>query len=228
MENEKTSVNNDEIVYYSARASYGVFAKNLKSPRNIYKSFSPLSSNQKVSFCNTIMIPFIKTESSIESNKADISIKSDTLTDEYKNVAAEKPITKILVENETDRMDEITNDGLEHKIIENKERKDSLEINPFFLGGQCCLDLIPKDEPEVEMRKINRLLNLNQNEMDYIDENIHIQTSKDMNQKLVIEDEKNNSDKKVKRIRTISVNDSKGSMDLENKEIESLKRSKLK
>ena len=228
MENEKTSVNNDEIVYYSARASYGVFAKNLKSPRNIYKSFSPLSSNQKVSFCNTIMIPFIKTESSIESNKADISIKSDTLTDEYKNVAAEKPITKILVENETDRMDEITNDGLEHKIIENKERKDSLEINPFFLGGQCCLDLIPKDEPEVEMRKINKLLNLNQNEMDYIDENIHIQTSKDMNQKLVIEDEKNNSDKKVKRIRTISVNDSKGSMDLENKEIESLKRSKLK
>jgi len=37
--------------------------------RNIRMSFTPFSSNQKISFCNTIMIPFILSEESIDNEK---------------------------------------------------------------------------------------------------------------------------------------------------------------
>ena len=69
MENTKNSFLEEEIFYYSPTSNFGVCAKNIKTQKNIRMSFTPFSSNQKISFCNTIMIPFILSEESIDNEK---------------------------------------------------------------------------------------------------------------------------------------------------------------
>ena len=58
MEETKTSFIDDEIFFYSSISNYGVCSKHLKSPKNIHMSYSPLSCNQRITFSNTIMIPY--------------------------------------------------------------------------------------------------------------------------------------------------------------------------
>ena len=74
MENTKTTFIDEEIFYYSSSSNFGVKSKNLISPRNIKKSYSHLSSNDKISFSNTIMIP------NIEEQKKNENIKDSTRT----------------------------------------------------------------------------------------------------------------------------------------------------
>ena len=69
MEDSQDSLIDEEISYYSTSCSFGIGMKKMQSPKNIHISFTPLSSNQKISFSNTIMTPFIKTELSNESQK---------------------------------------------------------------------------------------------------------------------------------------------------------------
>ena len=69
MENTKNSFLEEEIFYYSPTSNFGVCAKNIKTQKNIRMSFTPFSSNQEISFCNTIMIPFIISEESIDNEK---------------------------------------------------------------------------------------------------------------------------------------------------------------
>ena len=70
MDNERDSLINEEISYYSTTSifgSFGVGVKEMQSPKYIHISFTPLSSNQKISFSDTIMIPSITNESSMET-----------------------------------------------------------------------------------------------------------------------------------------------------------------
>ena len=94
MEALKTSFIDEEILYSSPISNFGVHAKNLKSPKNISMSFTPLSSNQKISFSNTIMIPSVLEETSTKIKKDNDIKKQNDSTKE---------------ENESDEIDEDKN-----------------------------------------------------------------------------------------------------------------------
>ena len=103
MEETKTSFIDDEIFFYSSISNYGVCSKHLKSPKNIHMSYSPLSCNQRITFSNTIMIPYISTEKSIETKKDNTRTKTESSKEEKNNISVEKQITKIFVENEEEK-----------------------------------------------------------------------------------------------------------------------------
>ena len=71
MENEKNSLIIEEpsISYYSTIFNFGIQSKSRKTPQNLFKSFSPLSSNRGISFSNTIMYPLVTTESILDQKK---------------------------------------------------------------------------------------------------------------------------------------------------------------
>ncbi len=111
MDNEQDSLINEEISYFSTTCSFGVGVKEMHSPKNIHISFTPLSCNQKISFSNTIMIPSITIESSIEvkiqNEKSKISLqrdktklKTETSKDEINNISLEKQEIKIIIKND--------------------------------------------------------------------------------------------------------------------------------
>ena len=149
MEDEKVHLIDEEISYYSTTSSFGIGMKKIQSPKNIHISFTPLSSNHKISFSNTIMIPFITTEPSKESQKnmtqnisnmqnekSKLSVKRDhtrlkteSSKDENNNISIEKKVTKILIENDITEIDENTN---EIDFTNKEESKNNLETNPFF------------------------------------------------------------------------------------------------
>ena len=207
MENTKISPIDEDILYCSTRSSYGVCSKNIKSQKNIYMSFSPFSSNQKISFSNTIMIPFIKAE---------------TLKEETTNISIEKPITKILIENETDKIDENTNDEIYLKIVDNKDQKYTTEKNPFYLGGKISLDIakFQSGNLEIEKKKGKKISNMKQFKTINEDVNLHLKTSKDMSKKLNIENNKIKSKNKMRRTNSINVNRKRDKIFLEKEESE--------
>ena len=55
MESEQDNLISEEISYFSTASSFGVGVKKLQSPKNIHISFTPFSSNQKISFSNSII-----------------------------------------------------------------------------------------------------------------------------------------------------------------------------
>jgi len=60
----------DEIIYYPPTIStFGVHSKKIKSAKNIYTSFTPLSTNSEITFPTTIMYPTIKTETTTDTEK---------------------------------------------------------------------------------------------------------------------------------------------------------------
>ena len=154
MENLKTSLIEEEILYYSTGSNFGVSAKAFKTQRDIRMSFTPLSSNEKISFCNTIMIPFILSEESLidtekninqtvsnyQNEKSKISIRKDNTRmktessrEEKNNISCDKQVTRILIDNEIDKIEENINEI--ELTLDYNENKNSLEINPYFLGG---------------------------------------------------------------------------------------------
>ena len=201
MENIKTSLLMEEIYFNSTILNYGVGSKN-NTPKNIYKSFTPFSSNQKISFCNTIMIPYITTESSIdtEKNKSQddknkISIRKDNTRmktesskDEKNNISCEKQITKIIIENEIEKIEENTEEK-ESISKELKEKKEILEKNPYFSGGCFPFDINQfNNNSEIEKKKVEKLLNKNNYIINKKERSLHSQTPKNLKKEKSIED----------------------------------------
>ena len=127
MENSKYIIIDEEpiISYPSTPLNFGVFSKKIiKSPKNLFMSFTPLSSNKHITYTNTIMYPIITTEatidteknySNLENDKLKLSLKKDSTglktessKDANNNASFEKQISNmILIENnETSKKDE--------------------------------------------------------------------------------------------------------------------------
>ena len=182
MENSQDSLVDEEISYYSTTYSFGIGEKKTQTPKNIYISFTPLSSNQKISFSNTIMIPFVTTELSKESQKnmnQNISqneksklstkrdytrLKTESTKDENNNISIEKQVTKILIEK--DIIDENTNE-IDFANKEENESKNNLETNPFFLGNKKYTFDITKFENSKEGKKVQKILNKSPRKQSY-------------------------------------------------------------
>ena len=178
MEALKTSFIDEEILYSSQISNFGVHAKKIKSPKNISMSFTPLSSNQKISFSNTIMIPSVLEEASTKTkNDNDIKKQNDSTKEE----------------NESDEIDEDKNKKKCHtsKNKDKEKRASLLEKNPYYFGKKLSLDLAEnlnnnsKNEDK-EIKKVNTLNNKNKDKIIGFSPDMHLKTSKDLNKKLNI------------------------------------------
>ena len=218
MENNSDSLINEETFYYPSQTNFGVASKKLKAPRNIHISFSPLSSNQKISFSNTIMIPCITTEASedtennmtqniskyqnekskLSTKKDNTRMKTESSKDEKNNISTEKQITGILIENDKD----VINEKFSEIEPLNFDKRESLEINPYFLGGKLHLDLnkYQNDNSEYENKNVKKILDMNTNikideEINNLDKNVKVLRKKSTLKK---NNDKSNNIKKVK------------------------------
>ena len=218
MENNPDSLINEETFYYPSQTNFGVASKKLKAPRNIHISFSPLSSNQKISFSNTIMIPCITTEASedteknmtqniskyqnekskLSTKKDNTRMKTESSKDEKNNISTEKQITGILIENDKD----VINEKFSEIEPLNFDKRESLEINPYFLGGKLHLDLnkYQNDNSEYENKNVKKILDMNTNikideEINNLDKNVKVLRKKSTLKK---NNDKSNNIKKVK------------------------------
>ena len=228
------SLNEEEplIFYYSTLSNFGVQSKNIKSPKDLFiSSFTPLSSSQEISFSNTIMLPFITTESSIEQNEKEKSktslmrkdntrIKTESSSKEKVNLSEDKQITKILIDN--------NNESKIKEDISLKQDENNLEKNPFFLGNKLSLDLYKYQTQTIneEQKKVKKLLNKN-----IIDKNLYYQTSKNLINKINVNNFENvrktgKRRTKVKRMR--SFNNLKGKEENQEKEKDKDKESEKK
>ena len=180
------------IFYNTSYSSFGVSSKHINSPRNILISYSPLSSNHHISFSNTIMIPSVVTEPSIDTEKniykktltfqnekSRISLKKDSTRlktesskDEKYNVSLEKQITKTIMEiNDMNKIDESSdkNEINDIKNIEDIKNKNILESNPYFLGRRSLFNINNNNKlqeinnNETEKNKVKKILNKNKN-----------------------------------------------------------------
>ena len=153
MEEEKNSLTIEEssISYYSTLTNFGIESKNRKRPKNLFKSFSPLSCNRGISFSNTIMLPFITTETLLDTKK-DISrlkqeknksncTKDTTIfkTEISKNDEnnAEKKLMNVLIDTDENSDENENCDKPDKQDIEMQNQKNIiLERNPFFQGRE--------------------------------------------------------------------------------------------
>ena len=194
MDDINTCIMDEEplIFYNTSYSSFGVSSKHINSPRNILISYSPLSSNHYISFSNTIMIPSIITEPSIDTEKniykktltfqnekSRISLKKDSTRlktesskDEKYNVSLEKQITKTIMEiNDMNKIDESSdkNEINDIKNIEDIKNKNILESNPYFLGKRSLYNINHNNKlqeinnNETEKNKVKKILNKNKN-----------------------------------------------------------------
>ena len=227
MESIKNSLIEDEIFYYSAFSNFGVGCKNIKPPKNIHISFSPLSSNQTISFCNTIMIPYITTEASMDTEK-NISqynnqtrkdytrIKTESSRDE-KNISCEKQATKILIETEIEKIDE-NNDEIEITKKDHNEQEESLEINPYFFGNKLPFDVTKfnNNNNSNEKKKVKKILNKNKKEHFNDEMNIFLMTTtKDLRKKASLDNKLN---QKIKRLKSLNLNKVRSDINKEKEE----------
>ena len=194
MDDINTCIMDEEplIFYNTSNSSFGVSSKHINSPRNILISYSPLSSNHFISFSNTIMIPSIITEPSIDTEKniykktltfqnekSRVSFKKDSTRlktesskDEKYNVSLEKQITKTIMEiNDMNKIDESSdkNEINDIKNIEDIKNKNILESNPYFLGRRSLFNINNNNKlqeinnNETEKNKVKKILNKNKN-----------------------------------------------------------------
>ena len=194
MDDINTCIMDEEplIFYNTSYSSFGVSSKHINSPRNILISYSPLSSNHYISFSNTIMIPSIITEPSIDTEKniykktltfqnekSRISLKKDSTRlktesskDEKYNVSLEKQITKTIMEiNDMNKIDESSdkNEINDIKNIEDIKNKNILESNPYFLGRRALYNINNNNKlqeinnNETEKNKVKKILSKNKN-----------------------------------------------------------------
>ena len=198
MEALKTSFIDEEILYSLPISNFGVHAKNLKSPKNISMSFTPLSSNQKISFSNTIMIPSVLEEASTKTkNDNDIKKQNDSTKEE----------------NESDEIDEDKNKKKCHtsKNKDKEKRASLLEKNPYYFGKKLSLDLAEnlnnnsKNEDK-EIKKVNTLNNKNKDKIIGFSPDMYLKTSKDLNKKLNIGNKNKKLSDREKRLKSSKIN----------------------
>ena len=223
MENSKSILIDDDesiIFYPSTFSNFGVHSKKtIKSQRNKFMAFTPLSSNKEVSFSNTIMLPIITTEATIDTEKNNSNlenekskqilkkdstgIKTESSREVNNNMSYEKQISNILIENND-------NNKKEEDIyeLENQEQKDTLQLNPFFFGGKSSLkinDWIKNDNSVFETKKVNKILNKEKKVLTNEDLNMCCKTCKHLNNKMDYEAAKNKLARRAKRMKTINV-----------------------
>ena len=227
MENSKSILIDDDqpiIFYPSTFSNFGVHSKRaIKSQRNKFMTFTPLSSNKEVSFSNTIMLPIITTEATIDTEKNNSNlenekskqilkkdstgIKTESSRELNNNMSYEKQISNILIENNVNSKKE--EDTFE---LENQEQKETLQINPFFFGGNSSLKInywIKNDNSVFETKKVNKILNKEKKVLINEDLNMYCKTSKHLNNKMDYEGAKNKLARRAKRMKTINVTEKK-------------------
>ena len=156
MESKSISLIEEEIFYYSNTSNFRVCSIKTSTPKKIYKSFTPLSSNQKISFSNTIMIPSITTEFQKEkdnhsSKKDSTGIKTESSKDENNTMSIEKQSTKIIRKSD---------------IEENELNNNILSKNPYFLGKKYTFDITKyNNTAEIETKKVKKFLKQNKNQI---------------------------------------------------------------
>ena len=195
IENDNNSICEEpQIYYYSTSSNCGVGAmfseRNLKTYKPYTMDITPFpdTNNNHFSLYNTIMLPHIMKESSLDSkqeisysnnnnnnnnnniSKAPIEkinsylkkdntrIKTDSSKDE-KNISDEKQLTNTLIEIKE------TNDSINKKDTNNKE-SITLEENPFFLGKNislCNYNNNTKLKKNIKDNNINNNRNNNNN-----------------------------------------------------------------
>ena len=174
MEDMKNSLTVEEssISYYPTLTNFGIESKTSKRPQNLFKSFSPLSCNRGISFSNTIMFPFITTETLLDTKK-DISrlkqdkskstfIKDSTIlkTEISKNDENndEKKLIKVLMDtNENSDVNENCDKPDKLDMEMQNQKNIILEKNPFFQGGKYHIlfnDINSKDNKSKYLQKI--------------------------------------------------------------------------
>ena len=177
MENSINLVIDEEPIIFNPSnfSNLGVHSKKIKTPRNIYMSFSPNSSNRTITFTNTIMYPTITTETTndteknnshfenerYKSKKDATRMKTESSKDEKNNNSYEKQILNILIENEED-----SSNIIDESNKDLKNPKDSMEINPFYLGGKSSFEMNKfsfNNNIDFEMKKVNLILNREKN-----------------------------------------------------------------
>ena len=153
----------EEIFYYSNISNFRVGSIKIETPKKIYKSFSPLSSNQKISFSNTIMIPLITNELNISKEKEteklkqspkkdNTRIKTESSKDENNTMSMEKQSTKLIIKND---------------IKENNDLNNHLTRNPYFLGKKNTFDItlnLNDNNVEIEEKKVKKFLKQSNNQ----------------------------------------------------------------
>ena len=197
MENSKTSFIDEETFFYSSTSNFGVRSRNLISPRNIKMSFSHLSSNNTISFSNTIMVPFISEEN--KNEKENVKNSTRTKAESSNNMKEENQLPKIIITKENDRMDEITN----ILTIGFEEQKTSYENNPFYYSTKSLLSVnnIQNESNKVEMKKVKALLNIkNNNLLNKKEPNLYLKSTKYIRKKSNIENDNHKSTKKLRRM----------------------------
>ena len=243
MDDINTCIMDEEplIFYNNSNSSFGVSSKHINSPRNILISYSPLSSNHYISFSNTIMIPSIITEPSIDTEKniykktltfqnekSRISLKKDSTRlktesskDEKYNVSLEKQITKTIMEiNDMNKIDESSekNEINDIKNIEDIKNKNILESNPYFLGRRFLYNINHNNKlqeinnNETEKNKVKKILNKNKN-IAINEVPTNCLTSKNIRKKQnsEVQQNKNKLTSKIKRMK--SLNNIKGKLE---------------
>ena len=155
MENPKSILIDEEPMYFysSDKYNFGVYSKKVKSPKNIHMSFSPLSTNGKITFTNTIMNPIITKEATLDTEqsicllndeklKQPIKIESISSKD-VKNARnyAKKGFNTLIIKNNDSIKEEDTNKNDSINNEEDKRQKDYLDRYPFSIYKKSCKEL---------------------------------------------------------------------------------------
>ena len=122
---ENIEIDEEPILsYYSSTSNFGVCSKDIKSEKIIKMSFSPLSSNHKISFSNTIMIPLVATETSLNKGK--------NISNNYKKEKSKTPINKDNEKHKLELTDKDKSKFLDKKqmtkIFEEEEKRIKKQI----------------------------------------------------------------------------------------------------
>ena len=179
---ENIEIDEEPILsYYSSTSNFGVCSKDIKSEKIIKMSFSPLSSNHKISFSNTIMIPLVATEASLNKGK--------NISNNYKKEKSKTPINKDNEKNKLELTDKDKSKFFDKKpktkifegnnkikkINENKKIKVSSEKKPFFNGDNNFIDDNGLQNNNLDIdKKVNKLLKKNTKHIQIEDINLFL------------------------------------------------------
>ena len=166
------------ISYYSSSLNLGVASifseRNSRSYQEFNFTFTPTNSsnNNKFSLCNTIMLPSITTELSLDEDKNNniynnnsrnhknnscimprdknlllkkdnTTFKTDTSKDEKNNISDDKQLTNILIGKKES-----------NNTLDDKKNNALLEENPFFLGKTFTLNNFNNIKPLKSSSKV--------------------------------------------------------------------------
>ena len=135
------------ISYYSSSINGGVtaiFSKNeIKSYKRVSKLFMPVSPKNNFSLCNTIMLPFIIKQESIDNDNINNNMNHSAFLIKEKDINQ----NSLKIDNTRNKTlstkgeNKENDDSLNEKIINQKDNIN-LERNPFFLGKNLSTNLI--------------------------------------------------------------------------------------